>query len=106
MSDRWIEVGDQRKFSEGLHVMNLGKRRIVIARLQGQLFAFDALCPHVQGPMECSEIDGLIVSCPLHAWRFDLSKGGKELHGYRDLETIEIMVVEERVFLPADAARA
>ena len=69
MSDRWINVGSQSKFSEGLHVVTVGKRRVVVARLQGELFAFDSLCPHAQGPMECAEIEGLVISCPLHAWR-------------------------------------
>jgi len=75
--ENWIKVGSEAQFSDGLHPVNLGPRqRIVIARLKGKLFAFNALCPHAQGPMDRSEIEGAIVSCPLHAWRFDLEDGG------------------------------
>ena len=99
MSDNWINVGPEEQFAEGLNTVAVGRPRVVIARLKGRLFAFDALCPHAQGPMERSEIDGAIVSCPLHAWRFDLEAGGKELHGYRGLPLHHVKVEDGRVFL-------
>jgi nitrite reductase/ring-hydroxylating ferredoxin subunit len=89
----WIKVGSEAQFTDGLHPVQLGPRQnVVIARLNGRLFAFDALCPHAQGPMERSEIEGAIVSCPLHAWRFDLENDGKELHGYRSLTVHSLRV--------------
>jgi nitrite reductase/ring-hydroxylating ferredoxin subunit len=99
----WIEVGPEKQFPEGMHTVVLGRQRVVIARLNGRLFAFDALCPHAQGPMERSETEGAIVSCPLHAWRFDLENGGKELHGYRSLSTYPVKVSDGRVFLERQA---
>lgn len=89
----WIKVGTEEQFSDGgLHTVAIERQRVVVARLNGRLFAFDALCPHAQGPMERSEIEGAIVSCPLHAWRFDLENDGKELHGYRSLATYPVKV--------------
>ncbi|MGE3149335.1 MAG: Rieske (2Fe-2S) protein [Pseudorhodoplanes sp.] len=99
MSNNWVRIGDEAQFPEGLHPITLGKQRLVIARLNSRLYAFDALCPHAQGPMERSEIEGAIVSCPLHAWRFDLEEGGKELHGYRSLSTYDVKVSDGQVFL-------
>jgi len=99
MAESWIGVGPEDKFVDGLHTVAVGRRNIVVARLKGRLFAFDALCPHAQGPMERSETEGAIVSCPLHAWRFDLEAGGKELHGYRGLQVHEVKVNDGQVFL-------
>ena len=99
MSD-WIRVGREDEFADGgLHPVAIERQRVVVARLNGKLFAFDALCPHAQGPMERSEIEGAIVSCPLHAWRFDLENGGKELHGYRDLAVHQVKVSDGEVFV-------
>ena len=95
----WTAVGEEQKFGEGLHSIMLGRRQVVVARLSGKLFAFDALCPHAQGPMERSEVEGAIVSCPLHAWRFDLEQGGKELHGYRSLTVHDIKVADGQVLV-------
>lgn len=99
MSEQWISVGLEDQFTEGLHAKVIGKQRVVIARLKDKLYAFDALCPHAQGPMELSETEGAIVSCPLHAWRFDLDKGGCELHGYRGISTYPIRISEGQVLL-------
>lgn len=98
--ENWIKVGSETQFGDGLHPVKLGPRQnVVIARLNGKLFAFDALCPHAQGPMDRSEIEGAIVSCPLHAWRFDLENDGRELHGYRALTVHSLKVAEGDVYI-------
>jgi nitrite reductase/ring-hydroxylating ferredoxin subunit len=97
--EKWVEVGGEAEFDEGLHMKAIGRRQVVVARLNGRLYAFDALCPHAQGPMERSEIEGAIVTCPLHAWRFDLDNDGKELHGYRGLSTYPVKVKDGRVLV-------
>ena len=100
--ENWVEVGAEEDFHEGLHMKAIGRRQLVVARLNGRLFAFDALCPHAQGPMERSEIEGSIVTCPLHAWRFDLESDGKELHGYRGLATYQVKVTDGRVLIDVE----
>jgi nitrite reductase (NADH) small subunit len=99
MADNWINIGREEKFAEGMHTVAVGRRRVVVTRLKDRLFAFDALCPHAQGPMERSEVEGAVVSCPLHAWRFDLEQGGRELHGYRNLRMHTVKVSGGEVFL-------
>ena len=85
MSEQWLKVGEEEDFASGLHKVRVDKHEVVVARLEGRLYAFDALCPHAGGPMELSELEGTVVSCPLHAWRFDVSRDGVESHGYRGL---------------------
>lgn len=103
MAVNWMKVGDERQFGEGVQLVALERRRLVIARLKGQLFAFDARCPHAGGPMEHAEIEGAVVSCPLHAWRFDLENGGVELHGYRGLEMQDVKVEGGAVYVAIPA---
>jgi nitrite reductase/ring-hydroxylating ferredoxin subunit len=99
MAETWHEVGPEAEFAEGLKMLTVGGRRVVVARLDGRLFAFDALCPHAGGPMERSEVEGTIVSCPLHAWRFDVAKAGAELHGYRSLAMKSLKTEAGRVYV-------
>ena len=35
--------------------------------------------------MHRAEAEGTIVTCPLHAWCFDLQNEGREIHHYRPL---------------------
>ena len=103
MAGKWTSVGQERDFETGVHTVAVGRQRVVVAKLKGRLFAFDALCPHAQGPMEHLEVEGAIVACPLHAWRFDLENGGRELHGYRDLPVHEVEVRGGEVFVAVES---
>jgi nitrite reductase (NADH) small subunit len=40
-----------------------------------QLFALDDRCPHKGGPLSEGIVHGTSVTCPLHAWVFDLNTG-------------------------------
>jgi nitrite reductase/ring-hydroxylating ferredoxin subunit len=101
MIEKWVIVGQETEFSDGLRMVLVGSSRFIVARLKGTLFAFDAVCPHASGPMDRAEVDGAIVSCPLHAWRFDLENGGKELHGYRSIAVRDIKVEGGAVYIAA-----
>lgn len=76
--------------SDGMNAIDIDRRKVVVARIQDQLFAFAGLCPHVAGPMHRGELNGCIVTCPLHGWRFDLAKGGCKIHGQRTLDMFQV----------------
>jgi nitrite reductase/ring-hydroxylating ferredoxin subunit len=88
----WINIGRNEVFSFGLHEVRVGEHRLVLAVLDGELFAFAPFCPHASGPLHLSEVNGTIISCPLHGWRFDLCSNGREIHGYRPLTMYEVKV--------------
>jgi toluene monooxygenase system ferredoxin subunit len=104
MLNGWSKVGTEEEFSNGTKLVSVAGRQLVIARLNGTLFAFSAVCPHAGGPMERAEIEGTVVSCPLHAWRFDLSKRGEELHGYRPLAVNDLKIDRGVVYVRVDGA--
>ena len=35
----------------------------------------DNACPHAGGNLSGGEVDGTVVTCPWHEWRFDLEQG-------------------------------
>jgi nitrite reductase/ring-hydroxylating ferredoxin subunit len=49
--------------------------RVRVQAIDGQLYAYTLVCPHLGGPLEeASEQDGCVV-CPWHGYRFDLRTG-------------------------------
>jgi nitrite reductase/ring-hydroxylating ferredoxin subunit len=88
----WTNIGRNEEFPVGLHQVQAGNRRLVLAVLEGELFAFAPFCPHAAGPLHLSEVNGTVISCPLHGWRFDLRDNGREIHGHRRLAMYEIRV--------------
>lgn len=49
---------------------------VAVARHEGRLFAFGALCPHAHADMSTGILEpGGAISCEVHLWRFDLTSG-------------------------------
>ncbi|MCA8980552.1 MAG: Rieske 2Fe-2S domain-containing protein [Planctomycetes bacterium] len=48
---------------------------LAIYRVRDRWVAADAWCPHMLGPLHQGTRCGSEVTCPWHAWRFDLSTG-------------------------------
>lgn len=48
---------------------------VAVFREGGQLYAVDARCTHVGGPLERGRLSGTQVTCPLHGSVFDLRTG-------------------------------
>ncbi len=99
MTGKWVSIGANEAITYGFHTVTAENRRIVIASLEGELFAFDAFCPHAGGPMECAEVKGAVITCPLHGWRFDLRRAGFEIHGYRNLKTLDVKIENGQVYV-------
>jgi nitrite reductase/ring-hydroxylating ferredoxin subunit len=48
---------------------------VAVFRVGGELHAIDGTCCHRGGPLGEGTVDGPIVSCPWHGWRFDVRTG-------------------------------
>jgi len=55
--------------------VELGGRPVVVSRLEEGWVAFDALCPHMLGPLDAGAIEGGRVVCPWHGYAFDVRTG-------------------------------
>ena len=49
--------------------------RFKIIELDGKLVAFSARCAHLMGPLGEGRIEGGVVECPWHGYRFDIRNG-------------------------------
>lgn len=63
-----IPEGEGRAFQ-------VGGRLIAVFRRQGEYFAMNDACPHMGASLAEGYLDGDIVHCPWHAWRFCIKDG-------------------------------
>jgi nitrite reductase/ring-hydroxylating ferredoxin subunit len=50
-------------------------KEIALFNVDGTIHAIDNECPHRGGPLAEGELEGCLVTCPWHAWQFDLTTG-------------------------------
>jgi nitrite reductase (NADH) small subunit len=64
-----------------------------------QVFALDDRCPHKGGPLSEGIVHGTSVTCPLHAWVFDMNSGAALGADVGAVRTYAIRVEGGRVLL-------
>jgi nitrite reductase (NADH) large subunit len=105
----WVRVAalGELPLGEGRN-LRVGAREIALFRTGvREVRAIAARCPHAGGPLADGIVAGGIVTCPLHAWKFDLVTGeGRSPGGHCDaIPSYAVEVRGEEVFLRAAAAR-
>ena len=55
--------------------LTVGGKDVAVFNVDGTFYATDNTCPHRGGPLAEGELEGCTVTCPWHAWTFDLKTG-------------------------------
>lgn len=66
-----------------------------------RVFALDDRCPHRGGPLSDGMVHGHAVTCPLHAWVFDLATGMAQGADAGSVATYPARVDRGRVLIDA-----
>jgi nitrite reductase/ring-hydroxylating ferredoxin subunit len=69
-------VANKKDIKEGsLLGVELEGNKIVLAMVNGQVFAMDAVCSHQGAPLEEGNLEGYNLTCPWHYAVFDVRDG-------------------------------
>ena len=55
--------------------MTANGKEIAMFNVGGEFFAIDNICAHRGGPLGEGMLDGNVVTCPWHGWRYDVKTG-------------------------------
>ena len=69
-----IAVSSEIPPGEG-RVVEAAGRTLAVFNVDGRFYAVDNICPHRGGPLGEGDLDGTIVQCPWHGWRWDVTTG-------------------------------
>lgn len=73
---KFIEVGKKGELAEGtMKEVTAQGREILLARVGDKYYAADNRCPHMGAKLSEGKLEGVVVTCPRHGSRFDLSDG-------------------------------
>jgi nitrite reductase (NADH) small subunit len=56
-------------------VVTVGDRDVAVFKDGGEFFAIDDRCPHAGASLSSGHVEGGVVTCPWHGWRFRLCDG-------------------------------
>lgn len=72
----WVDVAAAADVPPGTALqVEVRGWKIAVANVDGRWFAIDNVCPHMGGPLAQGPLQGEVLVCPWHAWRFDVRTG-------------------------------
>ena len=99
-SDRFIAVLDEKDLVEGkMKRLSVEGTPVLLIKQQGKIFAIDNRCPHQGCGMSNGTLDGLIIICPCHDWRFSLETGEYEDDPLMKLNKFEWKIESGKIWI-------
>lgn len=72
----FIEVAQVNEVPTGtMKSYSVGGKQILIANIDGKLYAINGVCTHAGGDLSKGKLEGKIVTCPRHGSKFDVTTG-------------------------------
>lgn len=90
-----IEPGSGRSFS-------VGRYEIAVFNIDGALFALENSCPHQGGPIADGYLEGPLVTCPWHAWCFDVRSGKMTLGDFATIPRFDVRDGSDGIFVATE----
>ncbi len=75
----------------------IGGTAIAVARVGSTHYAVANTCPHAGGPLGDGKLDGTVVSCPYHGWKFDIADGRCVTQPSVSVRTYRVQIVGDAV---------
>ncbi len=83
-------------------VVEAGGRVLALFNVDGTFHALDNACPHRGGPLGEGDLDGPVVTCPWHAWRWDVTTGANANNPAVTVARLAVSVEAGAVFVEID----
>lgn len=72
----WEDAGSVETAREGaVSAVELSKASVLVTRVGGKIKAYANACPHLGMPLDQGEIEGDVITCRYHGFRFHLDEG-------------------------------
>jgi len=88
------EVNAQELAEGGLATVKSGDKEILLANVEGKIYAIDNACGHLAYPLDQGRLEGHIVTCLWHFARFDVRTGEVVSAGidFENLKPLEVQL--------------
>ena len=96
----FVKVGDVNGMKAGeARVVSVNGKEIALYRANGKFFATTNVCPHQGGPLGEGFLDGNVVTCPWHGWKFNIETGVSPVVPTAKVATMKTKVEGDHVFV-------
>lgn len=74
------------------YTVTVGRFEVALFNVGGTIYALENACPHQGGPLADGYLEGALVTCPWHAWCFDVRSGKMTLGDFAVVPRFDVRV--------------
>ena len=91
--DDFFPALEENELQEGtMKLVSIDGSPVLLIKQGGQVFAIDNRCPHMGCCFSGGTLDGNVIICPCHDWRFNLKTGE-----YEDESSMKLTIYEWKI---------
>ena len=79
--------------------LDVNGKPVALFNVDDNFYALDNTCLHRGGPLGEGELDGKVVTCPWHGWRYDVTSGTHEMNPSIIVEKYEVKIEGDDVLM-------
>lgn len=83
-------------------VVEVGQTPVALFNVGGSVFATHNTCLHRGGSLGEGELDGNVVTCPLHGWQYDVKTGVSQTSPDKKLACYAVQVEGDDIKVAVD----
>ena len=83
-------------------VVEANGEQVALFNVDGEFFAIGNTCLHRGGPLGEGYLEGDVVTCPWHGWRFNVKTGANAMMPTAKVLTYKVKVEGNDVFIALD----
>ena len=96
----WFKVCNVADIPEGQgYSYRVNDQIVAMFHIEGQYYAINDACPHAGASLSAGHLDGCVVACPLHAWRFDVRDGTWVDNPCVATDAYPVNVIDDEVYI-------
>ncbi|MCM8794935.1 MAG: Rieske 2Fe-2S domain-containing protein [Candidatus Omnitrophica bacterium] len=79
--------------------VRVGNQTVAVFNVNGRIYATGNSCVHRGGPLGEGHLEGTTVTCPWHAWRFDVTTGESQVSPDAKVPTFPVKIEGEDILV-------
>ena len=103
-SDAFVSVGAAADIAPGKSAtVQVDRTEVAVFNAGGTFYALENMCPHQGASLAEGWIEGTTITCPWHAWCFNLTDGTMTIGAWASVHTYDVRIEEGRVWVSRTA---
>ena len=84
------------------HAVMVGRFSVALFNIDGDVYALENCCPHQGGPIADGWVEGETVTCPWHAWCFNIKTGNMTLGNFAWIPRFGVRVEADEIYVATE----